>query len=117
MFQTLFSSKLKTRLLLLTITTFVVACDSKSNILKEPIASEPISAAVIATENSSVAKAAQTNASMPLVGSDKDAHGCIPSAGYIWCTKESTCVKPWDYAAGVAIPNTLEAVNSYCGNN
>jgi hypothetical protein len=117
MFQTLLSSKLKTLLLLFTITTFVVACDNKSNILKEPSASEPTSAAVIATENSSVANAAETNASMPLVGSDKDAHGCIASAGYIWCTKENSCVKPWEYAEGVSIPKTIETVHSYCGNN
>lgn len=116
MFQTPIFSKLKTTSFLLILTLFIVACHNKSNNLKDGSASEPPSALVIATENSSTASASENNASMPLVGSDKDAHGCIASAGYIWCTKENSCVKPWEYAAGVAIPNTSEAVNSYCGN-
>lgn len=30
-----------------------------------------------------------------LVGNDRDAHGCIPSAGYLWCEKKQKCVRPW----------------------
>lgn len=31
------------------------------------------------------------------VGGDKDAHGCIPSAGYSWCAKTSKCIRPWEH--------------------
>jgi putative hemolysin len=29
-------------------------------------------------------------------GSDKDAHGCIPSAGYTWCEQQQKCVRLWE---------------------
>lgn len=30
-----------------------------------------------------------------LVGGDKDAHGCIGSAGYSWCAPLNKCIRPW----------------------
>jgi len=36
----------------------------------------------------------QNNTPMP--GSDRDAHGCIPSAGYTWCAELSKCIQPWE---------------------
>ena len=33
-------------------------------------------------------------------GGDRDAHGCIPSAGYKWCEEEKKCVRPWEVPAG-----------------
>ena len=30
------------------------------------------------------------------VGADRDAHGCIPSAGYLWCELQQQCVRPWE---------------------
>lgn len=32
----------------------------------------------------------------PLLGGDRDEHGCIPSAGYIWCEELQECVRPWE---------------------
>jgi hypothetical protein len=32
---------------------------------------------------------------LPLVGSDTDAHGCKPSAGYFWNEELMSCVRPW----------------------
>ena len=32
----------------------------------------------------------------PLLGGDRDEHGCIPSAGYIWCEEIQECVRPWE---------------------
>lgn len=32
----------------------------------------------------------------PLVGGDKDEHGCIPSAGYSWCTPKNKCLRVWE---------------------
>ena len=31
-----------------------------------------------------------------LLGGDRDEHGCIPSAGYIWCEKLQKCIRPWE---------------------
>lgn len=31
-----------------------------------------------------------------LVGGDRDAHGCIGSAGYTWCPKQATCLRIWE---------------------
>ena len=36
----------------------------------------------------------------PRVGADRDAHGCIGSAGYAWCAREAACVRPWELATG-----------------
>lgn len=31
-----------------------------------------------------------------LVGNDKDEHGCIASAGYMWCEAKQECIRPWE---------------------
>jgi hypothetical protein len=31
-----------------------------------------------------------------LIGSDKDAHGCIGSAGYSWCDAKQKCIRVWE---------------------
>jgi len=33
-----------------------------------------------------------------LVGSDKDEHGCIGSAGYSWCEVKNKCLRVWEEA-------------------
>lgn len=48
------------------------------------------------------------------VGSDRDAHGCIGSAGYRWCEREKACVRPWELAEKRGFPNTPEAFSKYC---
>jgi predicted amidohydrolase YtcJ len=35
-----------------------------------------------------------------VVGGDRDAHGCIGSAGYQWCENLGECVRPWELKAG-----------------
>jgi len=32
----------------------------------------------------------------PFVGGDKDAHGCIGSAGYTWCEAKQKCLRSWE---------------------
>ena len=49
-----------------------------------------------------------------MVGDDKDAHGCIPSAGYQWCGKENKCVRSWELAEKKGLINTQEAFSNYC---
>jgi hypothetical protein len=34
--------------------------------------------------------------SNPIVGGDKDEHGCIPSAGYSWCEEKQKCLRVWE---------------------
>ncbi|MFH0890873.1 MAG: hypothetical protein V1856_02485 [Candidatus Liptonbacteria bacterium] len=31
-----------------------------------------------------------------IVGNDRDAHGCIGSAGYSWCEIKQRCLRPWE---------------------
>ena len=31
-----------------------------------------------------------------LVGSDRDSHGCIGSAGYVWCELKQKCLRSWE---------------------
>jgi hypothetical protein len=52
--------------------------------------------------------------SPPQVGGDRDAHGCIGSAGYRWCAREGACVRPWELAAAKGFPSSEEAVNAWC---
>lgn len=30
------------------------------------------------------------------LGSDRDAHGCIASAGYTWCDAKQKCIRAWE---------------------
>jgi len=32
----------------------------------------------------------------PLLGGDRDEHGCIGSAGYAWCEAKGECLRPWE---------------------
>lgn len=52
---------------------------------------------------------------MPMVGSKRDAHGCIPSAGYSWCAKDNACVQPWVLAAQKGFQKgSKPAFDTYC---
>jgi hypothetical protein len=41
-------------------------------------------------------KQANLNQQKQLVGNDKDAHGCLPSAGYTWCPSTNKCQRMWE---------------------
>lgn len=32
----------------------------------------------------------------PLIGGDRDEHGCIGSAGYTWCEPKQKCLRTWE---------------------
>ena len=51
-----------------------------------------------------------------LVGADKDAHGCIGSAGYKWCAKTKQCERPWELAKKEKFEKSIKAFNSFCQN-
>jgi hypothetical protein len=40
-----------------------------------------------------------------LVGGDRDAHGCIGSAGYSWCEAKSKCLRIWEEPCGGTKPS------------
>ena len=52
----------------------------------------------------------------PAPGSDRDAHGCIPSAGYAWCAKTSRCERPWELAKAEGFEADAEAFDAFCAN-
>ena len=49
-----------------------------------------------------------------MLGADRDAQGCIGSAGYSWCARERRCVRPWELAQARGFPVTEEAFRAYC---
>ncbi len=51
-----------------------------------------------------------------VTGADRDAHGCIASAGYKWCAKTSQCERPWELAQKEKFEKSEEAFNGFCGN-
>lgn len=59
---------------------------------------------------------AKTNSSV-MTGGDRDAHGCIGSAGYIWCEYKSSCARPWELSASQKISLDEQAIHAYCNQN
>lgn len=53
----------------------------------------------------SVLRGSADHASTNVVGGDKDAHGCIGSAGYTWCEPKQKCLRPWEEYCG---PSSLD---------
>ncbi len=48
------------------------------------------------------------------IGGDRDAHGCLPAAGYAWCEREKRCVRPWELAKDAGFDNTAEGFARHC---
>ena len=51
------------------------------------------------------------------VGGDRDAHGCIGSAGYSWCEKTKNCQRPWTLADRHDFDNTKDGFDRFCQNS
>jgi hypothetical protein len=51
-----------------------------------------------------------------LTGADRDAHGCIGSAGYSWCERTKQCERPWELAKKNGFENNQEAFDKFCEN-
>lgn len=54
-------------------------------------------------------------ATAAIPGADRDAHGCIGSAGYRWCAASDRCERPWELAKAQGFANTEAAFDAYCG--
>ena len=55
---------------------------------------------------SSVPDAAAKCKKAAIVGGDKDAHGCIGSAGYSWCEVKKKCLRSWEESCSVTSAGT-----------
>ncbi len=42
-----------------------------------------------------------------LVGNDRDAHGCIGSAGYTWCAVKNKCLRVWEEKCEIATTSPI----------
>jgi hypothetical protein len=54
--------------------------------------------------------ATTTATSTPIVGGDKDEHGCIGSAGYSWCAVKNKCLRVWEEKCEVTSTTTSPTV-------
>jgi peptidoglycan hydrolase-like protein with peptidoglycan-binding domain len=45
----------------------------------------------------------------PIVGGDRDAHGCVPSAGYSWCAEKNKCLRSWEESCTSSNDGTITA--------
>ncbi len=52
-----------------------------------------------------------------MVGSDRDSHGCIGSAGYTWCARTQSCERPWELARETELNYTKKAYDTFCENS
>ncbi|MBB1088686.1 hypothetical protein H4F99_09310 [Lysobacter sp. SG-8] len=50
------------------------------------------------------------------VGGDRDAQGCIPSAGYRWCERSQACERPWELAEREGFPNEAGRFEEWCAS-
>jgi hypothetical protein len=55
---------------------------------------------------------AQTATGTPMPGSDRDAHGCIPSAGYTWSAPKQACVRAWENGRPTTTPELRNEIKT-----
>ena len=49
-------------------------------------------------------------------GSDRTVNGCVPTAGYSWCTSTNQCERPWELGQKEDFAQTKEAFDRFCKN-
>jgi hypothetical protein len=71
--------------------------------------------AVLGAGHTVASETAGSAASQPkMVGADRDEHGCIGSAGYLWCEREGACVRPWELAEEKGFELSDKAFAEFC---
>lgn len=50
----------------------------------------------------------------PMPGSARDEHGCLGSAGYLWCARTQQCERPWELAKKVDSAYINNHFEEYC---
>ncbi|QBR01841.1 hypothetical protein E1956_32375 [Paraburkholderia pallida] len=58
--------------------------------------------------------AANSTTPSTVVGADRDAHGCIGSAGYSWCAHTQRCERPWELAKQQGFASSEANFAQYC---
>lgn len=71
-------------------------------------------ALLLATTLAACSTPTPTPAPAAMPGSDRDAHGCIGSAGYSWCAHTQQCERPWELAKAKGLANTATAIDAWC---
>jgi len=51
-----------------------------------------------------------------IVGGDHDSHGCIGSAGYMWCEEKQKCLRIWEEGCNSTINNTIRDIKDQLKN-
>ncbi|RQS26748.1 hypothetical protein DIE03_22955 [Burkholderia sp. Bp8992] len=69
-----------------------------------------------APANASAPADTSAQAAPPMVGGDRDAHGCIGSAGYAWCERTQQCERPWELAKARGFANSAQGYEQFCRN-
>lgn len=49
-----------------------------------------------------------------MTGADRDAQGCIGSAGYAWCERTKACERPWELAEKEGFELSAQAFSAFC---
>lgn len=81
-----------------------------------PLLAACLSACSTGPSTPAASTAGEPDAPVPAPGSDRDANGCIPSAGYAWCAKTAQCERPWELAKAQGLDEGAEAFDAFCGN-
>ena len=63
-----------------------------------------------------LAACAKQATNVTMVGADRDAHGCIGSAGYSWCEKTAQCERPWELALKENVELSTNQFSQFCKN-
>ena len=69
---------------------------------------------LIAPKTQNELPASKTEPKPPAVGADRDAHGCIGSAGYAWCERTKDCERPWELAEKEGFELSAQAFSAFC---
>jgi len=59
----------------------------------------------------------QSESDEPLIGGDKDEHGCMLMAGYSWCETSQKCIRPWEEGCQEDINQLFSQIKSETGIN
>ena len=49
-----------------------------------------------------------------ILGGDRDEHGCIGSAGFLWCEKKQKCLRPWEEKCDENSENSAAEIPKNC---
>lgn len=56
----------------------------------------------------------EENQQEPVIGGDKDEHGCLVAAGYSWCEHKEKCLRIWEEGCEITVfsPSADQIINS-----